>query len=124
MNMNVLAINYSINGIGIAYLLLPRKLLLRRLSVNIIWPVPIFLITAATKHPTFLKSMVARRTQKPDSRTNAIPDPQIGLVSLNNNPQVAAPFLLYAGLPNSFGWSFPSTNYIPNKIPDNPYHIV
>ena len=42
INMEVLIINYSRNGIIIAYLL-SIKVLLCRLSVNIIWSVPLFL---------------------------------------------------------------------------------
>ena len=41
MNMKVLSINYSRNGIIISYLL-PRKVLLHCFSVNIIFPVPPF----------------------------------------------------------------------------------
>ena len=83
-----------------------------------------FFITAATKHPILLNSMISRRTQNTESSTNALPDPQIGLVILYNKPQVAPSLSLYSGLPNSFDWSSPSTNYIPNKIPDKPQHIV
>ena len=117
------SMKYSRNGISIAYLL-PRKVLLHCLSINIIWPVRPFFITGAAKHPTFLNSTISRRTQNTEYSTNAPLDPQIGLVSLRNKPQIDPPLLLYYGPPNSFDRFFPSTNYIPNKIPGNPLQIL
>ena len=62
MNIEILAINCSINGIIISYLL-PIKVILHLRSINIIWPLPTFVITYATKHPTFINLMISRGTQ-------------------------------------------------------------
>ena len=123
INMKVFVINYYRNGTSIAYPF-TIKVLLRCLSIRILWTLPHFLITISTKHPTLINSMIAWRTQNPESNTNTLPDPQIFFVSLNNNPQVGPSLYLYAVLPKSLGWYFPSTDYSSNKIPNNPQNIV
>ena len=80
-----------------------------------------FFISTATKHLTFLNSMISCRTQNPESSTNALPLPQIGPAGLNNKTQVAPPLSLYSVFPKYLGRSFPLTNSIPNKIPKNCY---
>ena len=52
MNMKVLAINYSRNGISIAYLL-PTRVLFHHLFVNIILPVPPFLLPMPQNNQPF-----------------------------------------------------------------------
>ena len=68
--------------------------------------------------------MIERITKNDESKKSALPYPQIVLVSLNNKPQVAPLLSLYAGLSNSFGRYYPSTNSSPNKIHDNLQYIV
>ena len=85
------------------------------LSVKILWPVPTLLNHSRLKNPTFINSMIAHRTQNLESSTNALPDPQIGYVSLKNNPQVSPSFSLYVRFPKSFVCYLPSTNSIPKQ---------
>ena len=122
MNMTVLVINYSRNGPSIAYLI-PIKGLICHLYINIFWTVTPFFIASVAKYPTLINSMISRR-KKTDSITNALTDTQIGFFILKNQPQLSPPLSLYSVLKNSFGRSLSSTNYSPNKIHQNPHHIM
>ena len=118
-----LAINYSTNGTRIAYLL-PIKVPLTCLSIQIIWTVTPLFVTATAKHPTLINSMISCRTKDPESSTNSLPNTQIGHVILNNTPQIFPTLLLYTGLANSFGRYYPSNSSILNKTPINLQQIV
>ena len=74
MCMELLAINYSRNDTSIASLL-PRKVTLRRVSINNICTLIPFLITSAAKHPTFLNSMISyiKKILDPAPTTSLIP---------------------------------------------------
>ena len=75
VNMKVVAINYFRNLIIIAYLL-PIKVLLCRISINIIWPVHTVFITSAAKHPTLIYSMISCGIKKflyPEPMPSLIP---------------------------------------------------
>ena len=58
------------------------------------------------KNLTYLNSMISQRTQNPGSITNALHDPQIGIVGLNNKPQVFPPFFCMSDLPTPLAGLF------------------
>ena len=81
-----------------------------RVSINMLWPVPSFFITAAAKSPFFFISINARRTQNSLSKTTNLPECQIFYVILKSRPTVFPPMLLYFFPPSCRGLSCPSTN--------------